>query len=220
MKVLLRQPRRESRGRGRVAGGRTAEATGRGGRVRAGHPRRRTAHARHLARPPTTSSNSARSSPEAEHVKCRVCRDRAVIQMRRHNANFCKPHFVDHVHRQVERAIHDTACSDPRSGCWGCPEARTASPCGTSSPPRATGSTGSTSTSGSATTRRTASCSPRRFADRAGLDAAVVDLPTEYGFSVSPRRRDAGRRVPCSACGLSKRYILNRSPTTAATTSS
>ncbi|MDH4119566.1 MAG: tRNA(Ile)-lysidine synthetase, partial [Acidimicrobiia bacterium] len=40
-------------------------------------------------------------------MKCRVCRERAVMQVRRHNANFCKTHFLEHVRRQVERTIHD-----------------------------------------------------------------------------------------------------------------
>jgi uncharacterized protein (TIGR00269 family) len=49
----------------------------------------------------------------------------------------------------------------------------------------------------------------QRFAAERGLDLRVVDLPVEYGFSV-PEAADAGSRVPCSACGLSKRYILNK----------
>ena len=33
-------------------------------------------------------------------MKGRVCRPGAVIAVRRHNAGFCKDHFVAHVHRQ------------------------------------------------------------------------------------------------------------------------
>ena len=40
-------------------------------------------------------------------MKCRVCRERAVIQLRRHHANFCREHFIEHIERQVERTIHD-----------------------------------------------------------------------------------------------------------------
>ena len=40
-------------------------------------------------------------------MKCRVCRGKAVIAVRRHNAGFCSEHFVAHVHRQVERTISD-----------------------------------------------------------------------------------------------------------------
>ena len=46
-------------------------------------------------------------------MKCRVCRGKAVIEVRRHHANFCKDHFIDHVRRQVERTIHDFKMFDP-----------------------------------------------------------------------------------------------------------
>ncbi len=38
-------------------------------------------------------------------MKCRVCRDPAVIDIRRHNANFCAPHFLRLCRDQVEKAI-------------------------------------------------------------------------------------------------------------------
>src|SRR5437588_4034098 len=39
-------------------------------------------------------------------MKCTVCRQPAVIDVRRHNANFCPGHFVEHCEEQVRRAIH------------------------------------------------------------------------------------------------------------------
>ncbi|MGH8928028.1 MAG: tRNA(Ile)-lysidine synthetase, partial [Acidimicrobiia bacterium] len=47
------------------------------------------------------------------------------------------------------------------------------------------------------------------FALARGLSLEVVDLPAEYEFSI-PEAAAASHRSPCSACGLSKRYILNR----------
>jgi uncharacterized protein (TIGR00269 family) len=38
-------------------------------------------------------------------MKCVKCGKPAVIDIRRHNAGFCAPHFIEHVHRQVERAV-------------------------------------------------------------------------------------------------------------------
>jgi hypothetical protein len=38
-------------------------------------------------------------------VKCRVCRSEAVIDVPRHNANFCAQHFIAHCREQVARAI-------------------------------------------------------------------------------------------------------------------
>jgi len=40
-------------------------------------------------------------------VKCRVCRGPAVLDIRRHNAAFCRDHFVKHCAEQVRRAIKD-----------------------------------------------------------------------------------------------------------------
>jgi uncharacterized protein (TIGR00269 family) len=45
----------------------------------------------------------------------------------------------------------------------------------------------------------------------AGRDAVLreIDLPSAYGFDVEGGAR-AARRVPCSACGLSKRHLFNQ----------
>ena len=40
-------------------------------------------------------------------MKCRVCRGPAVIDIRRHNAGFCRDHFLRHCEEQVRRAVHD-----------------------------------------------------------------------------------------------------------------
>ena len=38
-------------------------------------------------------------------MKCTRCRGRAEVQLRQHNAAFCRPCFIFHFRRQVERAI-------------------------------------------------------------------------------------------------------------------
>ena len=38
-------------------------------------------------------------------MKCRVCKEPAVIDVRRHNAAFCRDHFLHHCDEQVQRAI-------------------------------------------------------------------------------------------------------------------
>lgn len=38
-------------------------------------------------------------------MKCRVCRQPAVIKVPRHNAAFCAVHYREHIHRQIERTI-------------------------------------------------------------------------------------------------------------------
>ena len=46
-------------------------------------------------------------------MKCRVCKGPAVIDVRRHNAAFCKEHFVHHCDEQVRRAIHSHRMLEP-----------------------------------------------------------------------------------------------------------
>ena len=46
-------------------------------------------------------------------MKCRVCRGPAVIDLKRHNANFCREHFVAYCEEQVRRAIHHFRMLEP-----------------------------------------------------------------------------------------------------------
>ena len=46
-------------------------------------------------------------------MKCRVCKGPAVIDVRRHNATFCKDHFVHHCDEQVRRASTRTRMLKP-----------------------------------------------------------------------------------------------------------
>ncbi|MEY4373705.1 MAG: hypothetical protein RL219_2474 [Actinomycetota bacterium] len=47
-----------------------------------------------------------------------------------------------------------------------------------------------------------------RFASERGLNLRVVSLRDDYGFDV-PTASAATRRVPCSACGLTKRHLFD-----------
>lgn len=46
-------------------------------------------------------------------MKCVVCRGAAVIDVRRHNANFCGEHFVRHCGEQVRRAVEEYEMLEP-----------------------------------------------------------------------------------------------------------
>src|SRR5256712_4564548 len=39
-------------------------------------------------------------------MKCRKCGGSAALELRRHNAAFCSPHFVEFFKKQVAEAIH------------------------------------------------------------------------------------------------------------------
>ena len=46
-------------------------------------------------------------------MKCRVCREPAIIDVRRANANFCQDHFVRFCRDQVQRAIDEFEMLSP-----------------------------------------------------------------------------------------------------------
>ena len=143
-------------------------------------------------------------------MKCRRCREPAVIELRRHNAGFCADCFLHHCREQVRRAIEEHRMIGP-------------------------GERVLVAVSGgkdslalwdvlldlgyavdglylglgigeySAASHRSA----RAFAERIGGRLVEVDLPTDLGFDI-PTGSRAARRVPCSACGLSKRHLFNQ----------
>lgn len=143
-------------------------------------------------------------------MKCRVCRGKAVIRIRRHNAAFCRDHFVDHVRRQVERTIHEyrmfTFEERLLLGVSGGKDSLALWDILTELGYRVDGvylhlGIGDYSSDSLRFSQR--------FAEARGLHLQIVDLPERYGFSI-PQAADATHRTACSACGLSKRYILNQ----------
>ena len=143
-------------------------------------------------------------------MKCVVCRKPAVIDVRRHNANFCPEHFVAHCEEQVRRAIHDFTMVAPDErilvavsggkdslALWdlllrlGYDADGLYLGLGIGDYSDASGE------------------HARAFATERGLTLVEVDLREHYGFDV-PTGAKAAKRVPCSACGLSKRHLFNQ----------
>ena len=46
-------------------------------------------------------------------MKCRKCGDTAALELRRHNAAFCSPHFIEFFQKQVQEAIRHYRMLDP-----------------------------------------------------------------------------------------------------------
>lgn len=143
-------------------------------------------------------------------MKCRVCREPALIDLRRHNANFCVEHFVRFVHQQVAKAIKEfsmfsfddrllVAVSGGKDSLaiW-----HALSELGYQADGLyiGLGITDYSDVSGDYA---------RSFAAEHELHLIEVDLRDEYGFDV-PAGAKAAKRVPCSACGMSKRHIFDR----------
>jgi uncharacterized protein (TIGR00269 family) len=138
-----------------------------------------------------------------------VCRAPAVLDIRRHNAAFCREHFLKHCHDQVRRAIddHDMLAPGERilvavSGgkdslaLWdllvdlGYDADGLYLGLGIGEYSDASGH------------------AARTFAREHGLELREVDLAVEYGYDV-PSAAAATHRSPCGACGLSKRHVFN-----------
>jgi uncharacterized protein (TIGR00269 family) len=142
-------------------------------------------------------------------VKCTVCKQPAVIDIRRHNANFCGEHLLRLCRDQVAKAIKDFDMFEPHQrllvavsggkdslAVWdillelGYQADGLYLGLGIGDYSDASGETA------------------RAFAAERDLTLIEVDIPTEHGFDI-PTGAKAARRVPCSACGLSKRHLFD-----------
>ena len=143
-------------------------------------------------------------------MRCTKCKGTASIELRRHHSAFCKPHYLEFFDRQVERAIrrHKMFAPDDHIlvGVSGGKDSLTLWDYLLRNEYNCTGlhihlGIGDYSDN---SFDRTAS-----FAREREASLITVDLAESYGMGV-PELSNALRRVPCSGCGLSKRYILNK----------
>ena len=142
-------------------------------------------------------------------MKCRVCRAPAVLDIRRHNAAFCREHFLRHCRDQIRRAIDDHDMIAPGE------QVLVAVSGGKDSLAlwdvlvglgyEAHGLYLGLGIGGYSDASAQAA---RTFARARGLRLHEVDLAAEYGYDV-PGAAAATHRSPCGACGLSKRHVFN-----------
>lgn len=143
-------------------------------------------------------------------MKCRVCRGSAVIDVRRHNAAFCREHFIAHCREQVRRALgeHNMVREGERvvvavSGgkdslaLW---DLLLGLGYDVDGLYLGLGIGNYSDDSGQYA---------RAFAHDRGLKLHKVDLEQDVGFTV-PDAAAATRRSPCGSCGLSKRHLFNQ----------
>ncbi len=142
-------------------------------------------------------------------MKCRVCRGPAVIDIRRHNANFCPEHFLKLCRDQVTKAIERFDMLSPGD------RVIVAVSGGKDSLAiwdilRELGweADGFYVGLGIADYSDESAGHAARFAESRGLRLIVEDLPRDHGIDV-PNGSRAAKRAPCSACGLSKRHLFD-----------
>lgn len=143
-------------------------------------------------------------------MKCRKCGQGAILELRRHNAAFCGPDFLEFFRNQVREAIRRhrmftreepvlVAVSGGKDSLalWDVlidEGYRT---------------TGLYLDLGIFEYSQESKAKCETFARRRGVPLIVSSVAEEVGAAV-PVIKDVTRRPPCSGCGLSKRYLMNR----------
>jgi uncharacterized protein (TIGR00269 family) len=143
-------------------------------------------------------------------MKCRVCRGPAIIDLRRHNANFCAEHFTKFCRDQVDKAVRELDMLAPED------RVLVAVSGGKDSLAvwdmlRALGfdADGLYVGLGIGEYSEESHAYARAFAQERGWPLLEVDLMEEYGYDI-PEGSRAAKRNPCSACGLSKRHLFDK----------
>jgi tRNA-5-methyluridine54 2-sulfurtransferase len=143
-------------------------------------------------------------------VKCRKCGGSAALELRRHNAAFCAPHFIEFFKKQVTEAIHKhrmftrdepvlVAVSGGKDSLalWDVlieDGYQTA---------------GLYLDLGIFEYSRESKAKCETFAAARGQKLLIERVADAVGAPIPDVQR-ATRRPTCSACGLSKRYLMNR----------
>ncbi len=146
----------------------------------------------------------------ASGSKCKVCKGPAVIDLPRHNAHFCGEHLLQLCRRQMAKAIDDFDMLRPDDrilvAVSGGKDSLAVWDMLIEAGYHADGlyiglGIGEYSTDSGGYVQR--------FADERGLTLRVVDLRRDHGYDI-PTAAAATGRVPCSACGLSKRRLFDQ----------
>ncbi len=146
----------------------------------------------------------------ARLVKCRVCRQPAIIDLRRHNANFCVDHFLRYCDQQVAKAIDEFEMLRPGERALVAVSGGKDSLAIWDLLVRAGWEADGLYVGlGIGDYSEASAGYARRFAAERGLALVEIDLRADHGYDV-PTAAAVTRRVPCSACGLSKRHLFDR----------
>jgi len=143
-------------------------------------------------------------------MKCTVCRGPAVIDLRRHNANFCADHFLKFCRDQVVRAIDEHHMIEPGD------RVLVAVSGGKDSLALwdlllelGYDTEGMTIGLGIGDYSTASAEAAVAFAERRDLTLHGVDLRGDYDYDI-PTASAVTSRVPCSSCGLSKRHLIDK----------
>jgi uncharacterized protein (TIGR00269 family) len=143
-------------------------------------------------------------------MKCTKCRGSATIELRRHNAAFCAPDFLEFFRNQVREAIRKHRMLAPGE------RVMVAVSGGKDSLAlwdvlidEGYDTTGLYLDLGIFDYSVESRTKCEAFAARRGVPLVISRVADEVGGPV-PVIKQVTRRPPCSGCGLSKRYLMNR----------
>jgi uncharacterized protein (TIGR00269 family) len=144
-------------------------------------------------------------------VKCTRCKERAEVQLRAHNAAFCRPCFLFFFRRQVERAIvHERMFSREERLLVAVSGGKDSLALWDLLAGSGYDTTGLYLGLGIGDYSAVSHAKTAAFAARRGLPLRVVSLAEEEGGMAVPVVAAATRRVPCSACGTMKRHYFDK----------
>jgi uncharacterized protein (TIGR00269 family) len=161
---------------------------------------------------PVISGGAARGRGTA--AKCRRCGEPAKVEVARANAAFCAACFLRYVRNQVTKAIDELEMFSREDRLLVCVSGGKDSlalwdmllEMGYD----ATGYHIVLWTGAEYAGESREMC--EKFAAARGAELIVTDLKADEGFTIEQISRE-GRRVPCSVCGLTKRYLTNLAAT-------
>ena len=143
-------------------------------------------------------------------MKCRVCKEPAVIDVRRHNANFCVEHFLRLCRDQVTKAVDQFSMLEPGDRVLVAVSGGKDSlalwdlllELGYETDGLYVGL-------GIGDYSESSADFARAFATERGLTLIEVDLRETHGYDI-PTGAKSARRAPCSVCGISKRHVFDQ----------
>lgn len=142
--------------------------------------------------------------------RCKKCMEKAQVTLRRHNASFCRGHFIEYFHNQVMKAIKKEKMIRPGQkilvAVSGGKDSLVLWDVLKELGFRADGLYINLGI-GEYSLLSAEKC--QEFAESRNFNLYTVSLPEMLGMGIREISRLA-RRQPCAICGLVKRYIFNR----------
>ena len=143
-------------------------------------------------------------------TKCRRCKGPAVIDIRRHNAAFCTDCFLHHCREQVRKSIHDfRMIAEGERVLVAVSGGKDSLALWDMLLDMGYDADGLYLGLGIGEYSNESHRMARAYADKRGAKLVEIELRDDFGFDI-PTGSKAARRVPCSACGLSKRHLFNK----------